>query len=999
MIPFLPTEDLNTTITHKMMKIKYMLPVILLLATGIRSNAQKVPVQKPGFLEYTHSKWVDSIMNTLDLDEKIGQLLMVRAYSNKGEEHKQDILDLIKKHKIGGVVFFQGNPEKQVQLMNEFQHASEIPLLGAIDAEWGLGMRLDSTVSYPFQMALGAIQDNKLIYEMGQEIARQIKRSGLHINFAPVADINNNPDNPVINARSFGEDKKNVTAKAIAYMKGMEDNGLLTTAKHFPGHGDTNVDSHHDLPLLKHSRTRMDTLEIHPFKELIKAGISGVMVAHLNIPALDTSGKPATLSRKIATSLLQDELGFKGLVITDAMGMKGVTRGNAPGIVDRDALMAGNDILELSEDVEKAVSEIRKAVQKGMIRAEDIDAKVRKVLAAKQWAKLSGYQPPESENILQDLNTPHARLLNRKLVEASLTVLKNDNNILPVSGLEKLKIASVSVGASEETVFQKTLALYTKVDHFRLPRDASSAVIEKLTKQLNDYNLIITGIHDQGRLPKNQLGLSEPVLAFLNEINRKNSIITSFKNPYVLDKIKGIERAAGLIVAYQDSKLTEELSAQLIFGAIGAGGKLSVRIGDKFPVGSGLDTRGGIRFKYTLPEEAGMDSEFLYGKVDSLMQEAMDNKAIPGGQVFIAKDGKVVLYKAYGFQDYSDTVAVRKTDLYDLASVTKISSSLPALMQFYDRGKFDVDKTLGDYLPYFRNSDKGDLSFREILAHQAGLTPWIAYWKNTLRKNGSYKWSTIKKDSSSRFPTRISDHMWLHRNYRKKIYKAIKKSPLTGKKEYLYSGLVFYLMPEMVKNMSKTPFLTYLDRELYQKLGATTLTYNPLSKFPEERIVPTEHDYEFRHLPIHGTVHDEGAAMMGGISSNAGLFANANDLAKLMQMYLNMGTYGGDRYIEESTLREFTRAQFPENNNHRGLGFDKPYLESKGADGNTAVDATESSFGHTGFTGTMVWMDPEKGILYVFLSNRVLPTRENTKLYKLNTRTNIQQVIYDALKE
>ncbi|MFZ0490588.1 MAG: serine hydrolase, partial [Salegentibacter sp.] len=276
---------------------------------------------------------------------------------------------------------------------------------------------------------------------------------------------------------------------------------------------------------------------------------------------------------------------------------------------------------------------------------------------------------------------------------------------------------------------------------------------------------------------------------------------------------------------------------------------------------------------------------------------------------------------------------------------------------------------------------------------------WIPYWKNTLRKNGSYKWNTFKKDSSARFPVKVADNMWLHRHYKKKIFKAIKKSPLLPEAKYKYSGLAFYLFPTIVEKLTDEDFVKYLDENFYDKLGATTLTYNPSRKFPVDRIVPTESDFLFRHLAIHGRVHDEGAIMMGGVSANAGLFANANDLAKLMQMYLNMGEYGGHRYIDAATLKEFSTTQFPKNDNRRGLGFDKPALEYEGPDSNTAKDASKESFGHTGFTGTMVWMDPQEKLLYVFLSNRVLPTRDNTRLYKLNTRTQIQQVLYDAMKK
>jgi beta-N-acetylhexosaminidase len=475
-------------------------------------------------------------------------------------------------------------------------------------------------------------------------------------------------------------------------------------------------------------------------------------------------------------------------------------------------------------------------------------------------------------------------------------------------------------------------------------------------------------------------------------------IFSVFKNPYVLDKIKDVEKAAGLIVTYQDSNNAEELTAQLIFGGIGANGQLPVTIGKKYPAGSGLEVKGGIRFKYTLPEDAGMSSEILYRKVDSLVNQALQQKATPGCVVLIARDKKIVMHKAYGLQDHGDTVKVKLTDLYDLASVTKISTGLPSLMKLYDEKKFDIDRPLGSYLKNFKGSNKGDIPLRDILTHQARFAPWIPFWKNTIRKNGSYRWHTIKSDSSKRYPIRLKEAMFLHHKYPDKIVKAIRKSPLSKEKKYVYSDFFFILAPRVVESMIDEDFTSYIQKSFYSPLGASSITYNPLRKYPIRSIVPTEHDFNFRKQAIHGTVHDEGAIMMGGVSGHAGLFANANDLAKLMQMYLDKGEYGGQRYIAAETITEFSRTQFPENNNRRALGFDKPNLVYSGANNNTAKDASAESFGHTGFTGTFAWMDPKSGLLYIFLSNRVNPTRNNSRLYQLNTRTAIQQAMYDALK-
>lgn len=978
------------------MKKRFLTLLLFLLITQFSALAQD---KTPAFLQYTNSAWVDSVMQTLTPQQRIAQLFMARAYSNKGEDHKAFILKLVKEQKIGGLVFFQGTPEKQIELMNEYQEASNVPLLGAIDAEWGLGMRLDNTMSFSYQMALGAIDDDTLLEEMGKEVARQIKAVGMHLNFAPVMDVNNNPLNPVINYRSFGENKINVAEKAIAYMKGMQSENLLVTAKHFPGHGDTATDSHYALPQINHDKARLDSLELYPFKKAIEAGITGMMVAHLNIPALDSTQAPSTLSKPIITGLLKEELGFKGLVITDAMDMKGVTAGNETGVVDMRAVLAGNDILELTEDFPKAIAEIEKAIKQGKITQAEIDARCRKVLAAKQWVGLNKYAPASAKNLNERLHAPEAILLQRKLAKATLTVLKNENDILPIQRLDSVKIASISFGASQKTKFQETLSLYTNVKHFQLPIDADAAKIQAVSDSLAGYNIIIGGLHDSSIRPNNVVKYSEDLQEYISQLaQQENTIFAFFKNPYAIDKIDNLEAADGLIEAYQDSELTQELAAQLIFGGIGASGKLPVGIGEKFKAGDGLTVKKNGRFEYTVPEDAGMNSKLLHRGIDSLMHQAMDAKAIPGGVVLVAHNGKIVFEKAYGLHQYSDTVKVEQSDLYDLASVTKISSTLPILMQLYDEGKFDLNAGIDTYLSDFKNSNKAGIPFRQILAHQARFKPWIPFWQNTLRDNGSYKWNTFKKDSSARYPVRISEDMWLHHNYKKKIFNAIEKSPLEAEAKYKYSGLVFYLLPTIIEEITNSDYRTYLRSHFYDKLGATTLGYNPMENFSLDRIVPTEHDYNFRHEPIHGNVHDEGAIMMGGVSGNAGLFANANDLAKLMQMYLNMGEYGGERYIEESTLKEWSTVQFPDNDNRRGLGFDKPNLEYQGVDNNTAKDASMASFGHTGFTGTMVWMDPKEDLLYVFLSNRVLPTRNNTRLYSLNTRTQIQQVMYDAIK-
>jgi beta-glucosidase-like glycosyl hydrolase/CubicO group peptidase (beta-lactamase class C family) len=963
-----------------------LFPVVLL------SQNSKVP-----FLN-TQTPWADSVFKTLNSEERIAQLLHIAAYSNRNNKHMAEIAALIKKYKIGGLIFFQGGPVRQADQTNYYQSISKVPLMISIDAEWGLKMRLDSTIKFPFQMALGAIKNDSLIYEMGREIAKECVRMGIQVNFAPVADINNNPNNPVINYRSFGENKYKVSRKSSMYMKGMQHEHVLANAKHFPGHGDTDSDSHKSLPIIKHGVKRLDSLELFPFKNLINEGVASIMVAHLSIPSLDsTPNLASTLSKPIVSGLLKEKLGFQGIVFTDALNMKGVAKYYEPGQVDVKALLAGNDALLFSEDVPKAIEEIQKAIKKGLISQKEVDARCYKQLKAKEWAGLDKLQKIETKTLIADINSYGAKLLNRKLVEASLTVLRNEDELIPVKDLLNTKIACVSIGTDKITKFQQRLANYTKTDNFFIPKDASSEEIEKNKEKLKNYDLVICSVHDMSMRPNKHFGITEQTAGFVDYLSEKqNTIVVLFGNAYALREFKNIQSAKGLIVAYQESDNTQDLSAQLIFGGIGANATLPVTVNQYFKEGNGIQTKGGIRFKYTLPEELGMNSDFINKKIDSIANTSIALGAFPGVQVFAAKDGKVFFHKTYGYKTFDSLQPVKKNNLYDFASVTKMTGALPNIMKLYDMGKIKLDVPFATYWPDFKGTNKAQMTVREVLAHQSGMVAWVPYWKTTIKKNGKYKWHTFKADSSKNYPVKITGNLWLHKNYKKKIYKAIKKTEM-GEKKYKYSGLSFYLYPQIVKNITGIEYETYSKQNFYQPLGAYTLTYNPMRFYPLSRIIPTENDTFFRKEQIHGTVHDEGAIMMGGVSSNAGLFGMTEDLAKIMQMYLQMGEYGGKRYISDSTMRQFTKVQYPENNNRRALGFDKPSLKNKN-ENSCAPDASKNSFGHSGYTGTFAWVDPDNGLLFVFMSNRVFPTRDNRKIYTLNIRPSIHQVFYDALE-
>ncbi len=991
------------------MRNHLLLIFLLCLCASICSFAQQsvqAPAQQPPFLQQGQ-QWVDSVMRTLTPDERVAQLMMVAAYSNRNQAHVDTIVSLVEKHKIGGLMFMQGGPYRQARLNNLYQSKARVPLLISIDGEWGLAMRLDSTPRFPFQMALGAIQDNRLIYNMGAEIARQCRRMGIHINFAPVIDVNNNPANPVINFRSFGENKYRVAAKGVAYMKGLQDNRVLANAKHFPGHGDTDTDSHYALPLIQHNRERLDSLELYPFRELFRQGLGSIMVAHLNIPALDAEVKQSTLSRKIVTDLLKNEMGFKGLVFTDALNMKGVSSFYEPGIVDLKALLAGNDVLLFAENVPVALREIRKAVKAGQISQQEIDARCRKVLHAKYWAGLHQYQPVSEQNLYADLNNPQADLIYRQLAEAAQTLLINKESILPIRQLEKRRIAVVSMQADAPTYFQEMIANYTDVDIYTLSVSSTRTQMRELMHQLSPYDLIITSVHLPNQTAARNFNISTSLPYLLAEITGTGkAIVTVFGNAYSLGRLPALQESQALLLSYQDNAYMHRAAVHALFGATPVNGRLPVTVNEVYREGMGLETAAIGRLKYTIPEEVNLDSR-IFTRIDSLAWQAINQRATPGCQVLVAKEGKVIYQKSFGSHTYEQATPVRNTDIYDLASVTKVGASVAALMHLQGEGKFNPDAQVGTYLPELKGSNKESLTFRDLLTHQARLKAWIPFWRETLRKRDKenvtaatprqYRWYTFKADSSRRFPVKVADNLYLHRNYKRKIYKNIRKSPLNDKGGYVYSDLSFYLYPLLVEKQAGQPFETYLKTNLYKPLGATSLTFNPRRFYSLEQIVPTEHDSLFRKELIHGRVHDEGAAMIEGISGHAGLFGNANDLAKLMQMYLQRGYYGGQQLIQPEIVDEYSRCQFCDKGNRRALGFDRPATPWT-PNSNAAKGASARSFGHAGFTGTYAWVDPEEGLVYIFLSNRVYPTRENPRLGQLNTRTNIHQVVYEAIE-
>lgn len=952
-----------------------------------------VPVSKSNrknFFKETDAeiKWVDSVYNQMSFDEKVGQLFMVAAYSNKDSLHFKEIDKLITENKIGGLIFFQGGPVRQANLTNRFQAKSKVPLFIGIDAEWGLSMRLDSTYKYPWNTTLGAIRDLRLIEEVGKNMAQETKRIGAQFNFVPVLDINTNPKNPIIGHRSFGEDKLNVTEHAIALMKGVQSQGVFCTGKHFPGHGDTALDSHYALPLVSFSKDRLEKVELYPYKRMFDEGLVSVMVAHLNVPSLEArENYPTSVSYNVVTDLLQGELGFDGLIFTDALNMKAASKFMKPGDIDLEAFLAGNDILLFAENVPVAYQKIVEAYEKGLITDERIAKSVKKILHYKFKAGLNKYKPIDTKNLSNDLNTTFKDALQYQLYEHAVTVLKNKDNILPIKNLDQ-KIAYVKLGDDVNSSFVSTLKKYTEVT------EIYATNIDSLKVKLKNYDLVIVGFHKSDKAWKKH-DFTENELLWLQEIAKNNKVILdAFTKPYSLSPITSFDDIEGVVMSYQNSDIAQIVSAELLFGAIESQGKLPVSINSEFKDGFGLSTEKLNRLGFTAPENVGMSPKVLT-KIDAIAKKAIDAKMTPGAQILVARRGKVIFQKSYGFHTYDNLTKVQNSDIYDVASVTKMVSTLPNVMQQFDQGKVNLDSNLGDMLPYFKGTNKEAISFKALLSHYARLQAWIPFYKSTLDAEKCPSKSIYSYYSKPGFTNQVCENLYIRNDYQDSIMKQIADSKLLDKKEYKYSDFTFIILKEYLEKVTGKTIDELSSTNFYKSLGMNNTMYNPLRKFDSSVIPPTENDTYFRYTTIQGYVHDMAAAMQGGVAGHAGIFSNSMDIAKMMQMYLQKGNYGDKQYFSPSTFDTFNTCYFCSEGNRRGLGFDKPQL---GKEGPTCGCVSKSSFGHTGFTGTMAWADPETEIIYVFLSNRTYPDSNlpNT-LSKENIREDIQKVIQDAI--
>jgi len=957
----------------------------------------KKPFKNPFFSEsITEEQWVDSIYNNMSFDEKVGQLFMVAAYSNKDSIHVNSIDKLIKDSKIGGLIFFQGGPVRQANLTNRYQSKSKLPLFIGIDAEWGLSMRLDSTYRFPWNMTLGAIRDTKLIEKIGSKMGFESKRLGVHFNFAPVLDINTNPKNPIIGFRSFGENKENVTNSAIALMKGVQKQGVFSTGKHFPGHGDTEVDSHLSLPLVSFSQERINEVEFYPYKKMFQEGLVSVMVAHLSVPSLEPRvNYPTSISYNVVTNILKNQLEFNGLIFTDALNMKGASNYKredgiplTPGDIDLEAFLAGNDILLFSENVPAAIEKICLAYQNGLISEFRLSQSVKKILKFKYFAGLNNFKPINTVNLIKEITPTSNDALQYQLYENAITILKNKNEILPIKSLENNKIAYVKLGDDVNSSFVSTLKKYTEIT------EVSNENIDSLNVQLGKFNTVIVGFHKSDKAWKKQ-DFTETELLWLQEIAKKNVVIfDAFTKPYSLLPVTTFDEIEAVVVSYQNADIAQEVSAELLFGAIEAKGKLPVSILPNFNVNDGLTTEKINRLGFSTPENVGMNPTIL-AQIDVLAKKAIDNKMTPGLQVLVARKGKVIYQKSFGFHTYENTIKVANSDIYDIASLTKIVSTLPNVMQLYDQKKVNLETKLGDMLPIFQNSDKAAIPFKDLLSHYAGFQAWIPFYKATLDSSKVPLARYYSKTINDQFSKKVADSLFIRNDYQDTIMKMIVNSKLTLKKEYKYSDFTFIILKDYLERMIGKKLDILSQENFYNSLGMNNTLYNPLTKLDKNVIPPTEIDTYFRHQLIQGYVHDMEAAMEGGVAGHAGIFSNSMDIAKMMQLYLQKGNYGNVQYFSSKTFDDFNTCYFCKEGNRRGLGFDKPQL---GASGPTCGCVPMISFGHTGFTGTIAWADAENEIVYVFLSNRTFPDATVNKLSKENIREDIQKVIYDAIE-
>lgn len=930
-----------------------------------------------GYAQDRQALWIDSVFQTLSVPEKIGQLFIVPVNTHAPAHEQDQLQDLIKTYQPGGLLITQGGPVSHVNLVNKLQGQSRVPLLVSISAEWGLGQTLDSTLNFPKPMVLGAMANDELIIQLGREVARQMKILGIHLNLAPHADFEYVPPPYPISLNYFSNEQERAAQKALAYMKGLHQGKVLASAKH--GHRYQAI-----APLEKDEPTKLfgeiDSVGLSLFQELASAGVDAIVTSHIHVQPENTIPQSSEL---FVSDVLRTQFEFKGLLIGEIPHLQKIAGDLADGEIEKLGLTMGHDMMISPDDLHDAIRKITRAIRRDNALEARLDDAVRKILKAKYQAGLIYPQSINPDNLHSRLQSPAGILLKQQLAEATPTVVKNDGEYLPLSLIEGNTFASVSIGASEVNEFTHYLDKYAYFNHYALRQPADTTqIVQHLAA-----DVVVVGIFFDGS------PLTPAEIAFMTGLSRKKKVIVAhFGDPIELPRLMQLPV---VLAGYTGDDWIPKATAQIIFGGLGASGQLPVSTGD-LTGGTGIETKALDRFTYTVPEAAGIDSRTLQ-QIDAIAREAIDSGATPGSSVLVAKDGKVVFEKSYGWLTYQNQIPVTDKTLYDLASVTKVSATLQTVMFMHEKGLIDINKKASVYLPELKNSNKKDFTIKDILTHQAGLWPFLPFWSETV-KDGNPLPEYYQNESNPDYPFPVTDNMFASKAMKDSLWNWIIKSKIREKPprtvyDYRYSDMGFYILQHLAEKLLNQPMEDFLEQNIYEPLGAYTLGYLPLNRFPPEQIAPTEDDKLFRKRLLTGYVHDQGAAMHGNVAGHAGLFGNANDLAKLGQMLLQKGSYGGQQFFKPETIDLFIAKQYE--TSRRGLGWDKPTLSDW--NGPTAMLASSKTFGHTGFTGTCIWVDPEFNLVFIYLSNRVHPDMNNNKLLNANIRPRIQEVIYKAI--
>jgi len=944
---------------------KYFLPLLLLPLFNSCSSSESFYVTEdelpgldkptPDVIELSVSDSVitpkmiidiDSLLSSMTLREKIGQLFAVPVYGNFQNERtvsRQRLKRLIVENNIGGVIFMSGNIYDQVILTNKLQSISKIPLWVTQDMEFGAAMRVSGTTRFTPAMGIAATGKRTNAYLKGKITAREANALGVHQIFAPVLDVNNNPENPVINVRSFSANPDVVGEFGQYFIDGVQSEGILATAKHFPGHGDTDTDSHLALPTIDHEYERIESLELVPFRVTIDNGLTSVMSAHIAYPNISSeAGIPGTLDETILNRILVDSLEFEGLIVTDGLDMKGITSSFSPGDAVVRALKAGADLMLMSTDPDIAIHEIENAVLSGELDEKRIDRSVRKMLELKKVNKLFESPLTDINKLSYSINLPEYRAIADRIARESVTLVKNDNEILPIREIDYPSITVIAVsddesGSTGQNLVREMREYHSNISFYVLDKRTGSEEITKMIDSAQSASLVVIGSFIRVRTGQS-VQLPEEHQAILRQIVTQDnpSALIAFGNPYI---VKDLEETDVQVMAWSGSGYQIRNTVPSLFGASEITGKLPISIPEMHDFGHGIQMDQ-TALRFDIPESAGMSTDSLL-KIDQLMQHAIQDSVFPGGVVAAVKNGSLVWNQGYGYHDYTRTEKVKESDVYDLASLTKVLSTTLSIMKLVDEKKVQLNDKVSKYIPEFENGDKRKITVEQLLLHVSGL-PAFQIYVDELRT-------------------------------RDEILEAVKNEPLEYRPgtKYVYSDLGFILLAEIVEVVSGTRIDRFVRNNFYIPMGLNSTHFNPYSvgRWISDRIPPTEIDTAFDRGIVKSYVHDERAYFMDGVAGHAGLFSSSGDIAKLAQLFINKGLYAGRRYLSEETVEQFTSKQSKINN--RGFGFDR---KSEGFS-TSGTFTSMNTFGHLGFTGTSLWIDPDQDLAIILLTNRTFPNR------------------------